>query len=207
MKFHYLLIIAVVAFIIWIPQLLYWKITTGSYLYYSYQDEHFFFNDPVIMKGLFGFRKGWLLYTPIMIFSFAGIFLLRKKLPSFFFAVLIYVVLNTFIILSWWCWWYGGSFGARAFIDSYGLMAIPLGTVLLYLWNERKTLFFGLIVICSFLTYFNQFQTRQYIAGSLHWDAMTKEAYWNNFLSLHVVGNYEQLLDHPDYQAAKKGIR
>lgn len=206
-KFKLLIPIAVVAFVVWIPQFLYWKETTGSYLYYSYVDENFFFNDPVILKGLFGFRKGWFIYTPIMAFAFAGIFFLRKQLPSFFVPTLLFILLNIYIILSWWCWWYGGSFGARAFIDCYGLMAVPLGAFLSYFWNKNKIIFSGITCVLFALLYLNRLQTLQYANGFLHWDSMTKEAYFKNFGVMRIVGNYEELLDAPDYAAAKKGIR
>lgn len=59
-----LVVIVVFSLLVWIPQIVYWKYTTGNYLYFSYQNEGFFFNNPQIIKGLFGYRKGWFLYTP-----------------------------------------------------------------------------------------------------------------------------------------------
>ncbi|MDQ3072459.1 MAG: glycosyltransferase family 39 protein, partial [Bacteroidota bacterium] len=41
-----------------LPQLIYWKLQTGQWVYYSYTKEGFYFNDPHIIDGLFSWRKG-----------------------------------------------------------------------------------------------------------------------------------------------------
>ena len=72
-------------FLVWVPQFLYWKEITGSYFYFSYQERAmFFFNDPEVINVLFSYRKGWLLYTPIMIFSLIGIPFLYKQNKELF---------------------------------------------------------------------------------------------------------------------------
>jgi hypothetical protein len=208
MKFKSLFLIFLLAFVVWAPQFIYWKITTGNFLYYSYgEKETFFFDNPILIRGLFGYRKGWLLYTPIMAFAIAGIVFLRKKYAPFFLPITLFIVANIYIILSWWCWWYGGSFGARSFIDSYGLMAIPLAALLFISWNKNKILFIGMICVLASLAYLNQFQITQFDHGCLHWDSMTKAAYWNNFGHEYVFGNYQELLEAPNYEEAAKGIR
>ena len=77
-QFFPLLLIVVSAFLVFVPQFIYWKITTGHFFYYSYSDERFFFNQPRIIEGLFSFRKGWFVYTPMMLFALAGMFLISQ---------------------------------------------------------------------------------------------------------------------------------
>jgi hypothetical protein len=55
-----------------LPQLAYWKYSTGSWLYYSYRGEGFFFARPRILDGLISYRKGLFVYTPILSLAFAG---------------------------------------------------------------------------------------------------------------------------------------
>ncbi|MGY8927707.1 MAG: hypothetical protein ACKVJC_10515, partial [Flavobacteriales bacterium] len=57
-------------------QLIYWKHVTGDWLFYSYDNpgEGFEFLAPYTIDFLFSFRKGWFIYTPIMIFATIGIF-------------------------------------------------------------------------------------------------------------------------------------
>lgn len=49
--YRLLAVIAIAAFAVWVPQLIYWKEMTGQWLYYSYgSNERFFFGDPAIIK-------------------------------------------------------------------------------------------------------------------------------------------------------------
>lgn len=192
--------------IIWIPQFFYWKTASGHWIYYSYQDEGFFFLNPKIWKGLFGFRKGWFIYTPIMIFAMLGIVMTIKKFKSFSIGIILFQVINVYIILSWWCWWYGGSYGGRAFIDSYPLMAIPLAVFLTWLFEQKIIIKIFLNTILILLILLNLVQTRQYYGGILHYDAMTWESYKKTWLKTHTTQEYFDSLDQPDYDKAVKGI-
>jgi hypothetical protein len=61
-------------------QLIYWKLTTGRWLYYSYEEgEKVRLFAPYLIPVLFSFKKGWLVYTPLMIFSILGLYSLYKK--------------------------------------------------------------------------------------------------------------------------------
>ncbi len=186
------------------PQLFYWKYTTGHWLYQSYGDEGFFFFNPQITNGLFSFRKGWLLYTPLMIFSIIGIPLLFRKLKAFAFPITLFLILNIWIIYSWWTWWYGASFGSRPMIDSYPILAFPLALVLSYFVQKKWRFVLGLLIIIFFIR-LNIFQTKQYKKALLHFDSMTKEAYFGIWNKSHFPDGYNKLIKRPDYDAAIKG--
>jgi hypothetical protein len=201
-----LVLLSLAALVVWIPQILYWKETTGQLFYYSYQDEHFFFSSPHIWKGLFGYRKGWFLYTPVMLMAVLSIVLLVRKNNEFFLPIAVFTVLNIYIILSWWCWWYGGSYGHRAFIDSYAILAIPLGVLLMYGVYHRKKVarFFTITLVIIFVAH-SIFQTVQFHYNTIHYDAMSKKAYWDSFLRMGPSPQFKSLLISPDYESAKKG--
>jgi hypothetical protein len=203
---HHILVIIFSAFLVFLPQFLFWKANTGSWLLYSYGDEGFFFTNPQIINGLFSYRKGWLLYTPLMIFALAGIFLLVRKQKQFFAPILVFTVLNIYVVYSWWCWWYGGSFGSRPMIDSYAMLAIALAGFIDWfaVSRVRKTV---AIVIVLILSGYGVFQTLQYKKSTLHYDSMSKAAYWHSFGKLFPDHNFYDLLEPPDYQAAKKGVQ
>ena len=203
-QYKLLLVIILFAIVVWIPQLLYWKSVTGNFFYYTYRDEGFFFGNPQIINGLFSYRNGWLTYTPIMIFSLIGIFMLVKRQKEFFVPILIFVILNTYIILSWWCWWYVG-FGNRAFIESYALLSIPFAAFLSWGLSKKvlKIIFVPLIAIMVFLS---SFMVWQFNNGMGHYDSMTKEAYWKYFLKVDRSGKIWKYIQSPDYKKAKKGV-
>lgn len=198
-----ILLMIIAFFIVWLPQFLYWKATTGQYIFYSYGKEHFFFTDPIIIRGLFGFRNGWLLYTPIMILAIIGLVFIKNKIRIFLLPITIFIILNIYIILSWWCWWYTGL-GNRAFIDSYAILSVPLAAFVQFTLSNKNI--FIKILFGFFIVVFNLFgiyHTLKYHYGSLHYCAMTKKAYWHSFGKIRPDNIYWQLLEEPDYEKAK----
>ena len=111
-----------------LPQLLYWKSLTGHWLYYSYGKEAFDFKHSKISGGLFGFKNGWLPYTPIMIFAIAGLAPMFLQKGKTLLATLVFLPLHIYIIYSWWCWNYINGLGSRPMIETYALLSIPLGS-------------------------------------------------------------------------------
>jgi len=194
--------------LVWVPQFIYWKYASGHFIYDAYGDLGgvFYFDNPQVSKFLFSYRKGWLLYTPIMILAVIGIPILYFKMREFFVAILIYFVLMVYVLSSWWSWWFGGSFGMRALIDIYGVMAIPFAALLKYSFRQKIVIGSLVSIIATVLIWFNTFQSRQYVNQAIHWSWMTKEAYWNTFLNLYPKEEFWGLLREYDNEMAKKGI-
>ncbi len=199
----HVLVIALVFIIPLIPQLVYWKVVTGSFIYWSYTDEGFHFLNPKLLPGFFGFRKGWLIYTPIMIFSLIGLYWLRR-VREYAFLIPAYLSISIYVILSWWCWWYGGSFGMRTFVDFYGLLAIPLCLCFEKIFEIKRQYIVKFISAISILFFIslNIFQTWQYRITLIHWDSMNYELYKAVFLKKHFPENYDELKTPPDYEKA-----
>ncbi|MFZ2285942.1 MAG: glycosyltransferase family 2 protein [Bacteroidales bacterium] len=205
--YGYLLLICLMIIVVWLPQMIYWKEMTGQWLYFSYgSDERFFFGDPAILKGLFSWRKGLFVYTPLLLFSFAGILTLWAGRSPHALAVTVFVPLNIYFIFSWWCWWYGGGFGQRAFIDSYALMAVPVAALLTATLAAGKKWVITL-TFCAFLLLMSTgiFNNLQYYYGAIHWDSMTKEAYLDSFGRVRPSARFNDLLEAPDYEKAREG--
>lgn len=212
-----LLIICVAGFLMLLPQLLFWKIFMGSWLYFSYTNEGFFWGDPKIWEVLFSYRKGWLIYTPVMIFSLIGIFYMKKYVLEFRFGLILFFILNLYVISSWWCWWYGGSFGMRALIETYPLLLLPFGAFLQHLFSStsRFAIFdhlkkYGIPACIMFFVCLNVIQTYQYKAGLMHFDSMNKDAYWQvfdkfEFSTREDQERYYNSLSKIDYDEAMKG--
>jgi len=182
-KKHVLIAAAILMFF-GLAQIVYWKIYTGKFLFYSYggnAGEGFEFLHPYIMQVLFSFRKGWLIYTPVMFLAFIGFYFMYKENRSVFYALFIYVILNLYIVSSWSCWWYAQSFSQRALVPSYPVMAIGLGYFLTWLAKQKvfiKT--FGYSLIVGF-TLLNIFQTVQFHSGIIDGSRMTKAYYLKVF--------------------------
>ncbi|MDP2424471.1 MAG: hypothetical protein Q8M23_09005, partial [Bacteroidales bacterium] len=205
-SWHQILLIIFLAVLVFTPQLFYWKFSTGQWFFYSYGDEKFFFLQPNILNGLFSYRKGWLLYTPIMIVALAGFYPLYKRYRQFFLAILVFTVLNIYVVYSWWDWWYGGGLGSRPMIDSYALMVIPLAAFITWIstrtWGKILAVIMVIIFGCHGI-----FQTMQYRYGALHYMAMTKKAYWHSFGRIRPKYPFYDYIEYPDIMQARKGIQ
>ena len=187
-----------------IPQMYYWKEITGQWIYYSYGEENFFFKNPHIWKGLFGFRKGLFIYTPILLFSIPGIYFLanQKGNKHWVLPISMILIFACWVLFSWWCWWYGGGFGMRAMIEFYPLFAILLGASFQILFNLKlKKLLYTIVCVCIGL---NLFQTWQYSKTLIHWESMNQKAYFRVFLKTRFPENYDQLLKQPKVKCALK---
>lgn len=198
-----------VAVLVLFPQLLFWKIQSGSWLYYSYQDEGFFWTNPQILEGLFSFRKGWLLYTPVMFLACIGLFqlLFRKQSVALRWigaSLVVTLIIFIYVTFSWWCWWYGGGFGARTMIDFYPYMAFGLAGILAGILKKGFLIKAISAVVILFVIKLNTFQTHQYHLSLIHWDSMTYEAYKSVFFKEQFPDNFQELLSEPDYQKQKE---
>lgn len=205
-RYRQVIILAFFGLLIVFPQMIYWKSISGHWIYYSYGNEHFFFLHPHFIDLLFSFRKGWLVYTPVMFFAFWGIYFLFTRLRSWFVPVIVLLLVFLYVASSWWCWWYGGSLGQRELIDIYPFMAVPLAVFVQWVLKQ-KTLnrnIAGLLFAASVLL--GVFYNVQYYYGAIHWDAMSERAYFNSFGRVHPSSKFNHLLIHPDYDRALRGL-
>ena len=122
-------------FIVMIPQLLYWKELTGHYLYYSYGNQEFNWKKPKIFEGIFSYKNGWLIYSPVMIFSVIGL-IFFKRLKPFYLVLITTIPIYIYIIYSWYCYNYINGLGSRPMINIYPLLAFPLAASIHYLSNK-----------------------------------------------------------------------
>lgn len=206
-KVPHLLVMVLCSLLVWLPQMLYWKMQTGQFLYYSYPDDQgFFFNNPQIFNSLFSWRKGWLIYTPVMIFALMGIPLLRHYHRELIVPVLTYVMLTIYVLSSWWDWWFGGGLSIRAYIDMYGVLAIPMAATLTWFFNRKRIVKYIWIAVFSLIAARTLFHHIQYHYGAIHWVAMTREAFFDSFWRIRPSERFYTLIKNPDYELARKGI-
>jgi hypothetical protein len=188
-------------------QFIYWKWATGDWIFNSYVGERFYFDRPRILNFLFSYRKGWLVYSPIFILSFLGLFKMYKNKNEWGLPVVITLIATIYLFSCWWCWWFGGGFGMRPMIDYYPLLIIPIGE----LFKQKLTLLKnGVITFILLCISFNLFQTLQRRNLVIHWDSMSKESYWAFFTKIKMEKKedwerQEKLLIKPDYDKARIG--
>lgn len=154
-------------------QLLTYKLGVGTWIADSYTGEYFDLTNVHFYKVLFSWRKGWFVYTPLMICAVAGFFFFKNHFERF--AFLFFLLLNVWIVASWQKWEYGGSLGMRPMIDTYSVMAIPLAFFLGAALKKWRLLI--AIPVFGFLVVLNLVQHYQFKTGILPYDEMTGAGY------------------------------
>lgn len=168
---------------------------TGRPFVYGYKNEGFFFDNPQFVNFLVSYRKGWFVYTPLMMAIIPGIFYLWRRSRFEFYSFLGFFVTLIYVFASWWNWLYGNSFGMRPMVDFYALFLLIIA---IYFDSLKQGIFRGLMIIFIFICILlNLFQTSQYTKGIIHYDSMTKDAYWYVFLKSDmeyagVIGDHDE---------------
>lgn len=138
-----------------VPQFLYWKKTTGSFLLNTYSDESFtYLFRPKFYEVLFSDAKGYFILTPLMFFAVLGfLFVWSQEVKKYAWSVVAVFCYELFVTAAWWCWWFGGVFSIRTFLDVTAYMVLPLGALLQRICNAEgkyrifiKCIYFVLIV-------------------------------------------------------------
>ena len=177
------------------PQVIYWLISTGRPFYMSYSNpgEGLDFTAPHTLDFLFSFRKGWFLYSPLMILAVLGFIPMFRQKREWALGLFIFFLLNLYVVSSWTTWWYAQCFSQRVMIHSLPLMAIPLGFALQWMSEVRlrKWVMGSVVVMFLGLSVFFQWQYLNYI---LHQDRMTKEYFLAVFGKTKVDPSVKELL-------------
>lgn len=176
-------------------------IQLGEISLWSYRNEGFIFQKPALLSFLFSYRKGFFVYTPLMLLIVPAMVTLWQRSLYQFITFLAYFLSLVFILSSWWNWFFGDSFGMRAMIDHYPVLVLPIAELIRQLSGKRVTtaiisIFLGGVIILNLV------QTYQYYAGILHPDSMSKEKYWFVFFKTsdqyrHVFGSYPEAVFGP----------
>ncbi|MEZ5031774.1 MAG: hypothetical protein R2787_10275 [Saprospiraceae bacterium] len=163
------------------PQMALWKMTTGHWVYNTYAayGHTFHLTHPHLWTGCSA------------IVRVAGVHPDHAARPGrddppardarpWAPGMIRFVVVNIWIVLSWHIWWYAGSFGMRALVQSYAVLALPLGLG----WEAwtgttwKRSVIPALACLAAML---NLFQTWQVQEGILKQDGMTRSFYWSTF--------------------------
>jgi len=173
----------IIAILVISPQLWYWHNKAGSWIFNSYPNpgEGMDFLKPHLFNVLLSFRKGWIIYTPVMIFSLLGFIRMFRENKAVFVGITIYFLINLYLVSCWSVWWYAGAdFSQRALISSYVVLAIPLGYLIKYILNKKIIKYVTFVILLLFII-LNLFQTYQFMYGIIDGERMTAKYYFRVF--------------------------
>ncbi|MBC8316168.1 MAG: hypothetical protein ISR57_03800 [Bacteroidales bacterium] len=139
----------VILFLVFLPQMLYWKYAWGSYFFYSYGQEGFNqWLQPYLLEVWFAPLNGVFLYSPVVILMVIGMFyMIWKRIPNGILILILFFTIS-YLFASWDTWYFGCSFGYRAFIEFYVLLLFPLGYLIRAVFDKKQwILITGLLVM------------------------------------------------------------
>lgn len=208
LSYHWKLIIPIAAGILpFFLQMVYWKVYAGTWIFFSYgEEERFFWTQPELLNVLLGFRNGWIPYSLVFIFLIPGFIILYQKHRNMFFATLISFIVAVYAISSWWSWWFGGSFGMRALVQYYALLAFPLAAFYDVMLSKSRWLVLSISFCLVFFCAHTISNAMLFKGGILHWDSMTRKAYFyvqfKHKFTPQEMEYYQTLLKSPQYERA-----
>lgn len=156
-----------------LPQLIYWRIVTGSLVYdvgskWDFLDPHW--RTDRLGEGLVHLHPDY----PV---SHRRLFFMRDR--PWWKSVLTFSLLNIWMIRRH-DWRYGGSYSARALVQSYPLLALPFAALMERVISSKWR--WPFLALCAYLLFVNLWQIRQYNNGTIKYDGMTKEEYGRVYL-------------------------
>ncbi len=199
-------------------QFAYWKYYFSRWIVYTYNRERFFFTDPQLLNFLFSYRKGWFLYSPVMLFACIGLLCCTRYIKHLLWPVVLSVAATVYVLSCWWDWSFGGSFGCRAMVEWYAVLLFPFAALIDWCLHHaftEKTYRILLSTTIGIVLYgcieLNFFQHMQYKYGIMHYSGMTKELYWKIFLNSNLTAknlkDNDLLVKEPNVNDQLKGIR
>jgi len=140
-----------------VPQLLYFKKTSGSYFAYSYGNETFSnLGHPFLLETWFSPNNGLFIYAPVLLLSITGMILMIRKKDRMGWYLLAMFLFISYLFASWWNWWFGCALGARSFVEFYTLLSIPMAFAIQHAWKKAGTRYLLLaFALCCCTMYFS----------------------------------------------------
>lgn len=202
----HILTMIIAAIIVSAPQLLYWQFATNRLFYFSYNGEWFDFLQPHFIKGIFGWKAGWIFHFPVSIIGILGVFLLAFKKRLYSIPIIIFSIFHIWLVLSWSNYWYGSNFGNRGFTEYQVILAIPFAFLLKESLKIRYKIFGYFVVIVSFalatIGIIRVLQINKWVWGMA---SITKEYAFSNYLKLD-GSNQDLLVSNRGDDAFKESI-
>ncbi len=130
---------ALVAVVVFAPQMLAWKALHGSLIVTPQGPGFMWWGEPAWSEVLFSSRNGLLPWAPLYALAAAGLGVAAFRTPRVGLALVAGVALQALANGAVWDWWAGGSFGGRRFDSAYIAFAYGLGALIAWprTWRER----------------------------------------------------------------------
>ncbi len=149
-----ILIIILFFLIIFFPQFLYWKYSSGSFFTNPYQGYAFTnLFSPRLIEFLFSTNNGMFTYNPIYFLIFGALILMSFRKMHEGFYILGVTLALIYLFSSWFIFSFGCGFGSRNFVEYTAVFALPLGWLVDKIYSKVlfKKILFAVFVVVTLL--------------------------------------------------------
>jgi hypothetical protein len=125
------------------------------------------------------------------------------------------LMLLIYTLSAWWNWFFGGGFSGRAFSQEMAWLSIPVASLVTWLFswcnkgNLQRVVTYVFFVVVFLGISLNLGQTNQYLQSYIHFDSMSKKAYFHTFGRYVLFGEEGEklwgILDYLDNEKMKSG--
>jgi hypothetical protein len=176
------LTILLVAFAVYLPQLLFFHYSAGFWTTNLYLGVHFSSLQPKVLESLFSFDPhGYLPYAPVLVLAVPGFVVMAKNRDPWTYPLLTAWLVNLYVVTSWPNWSYGSGFGLRPFVDSTGLLALPLAALF---GSVRGRLQLATLLLSWLLVMTTVVQMIHYWRGLIPWTGIDPVNYFRVLFSV-----------------------
>ena len=176
------LVVVVVAFLVYLPQLIFLRYSAGFWTTNLYGVDLNWFQ-PRVLDTLFSFDPhGFLPYAPVLALAAPGFVLMARNRESWAFPILATWLASFYVITSWPDWYYGSGFGLRPFVDSTGLLALPLAA--LFRSTQGRVLQPATLILSWLLVMTTVIQTIHYWQGRIPWTGIDAPHFFKLLFSI-----------------------
>ncbi len=170
---------ALVLFLVCFIQSIAWYSQNKHFIQDSYAGNGFYFNDPQILKMLFGFNNGLFVYVPLCLLMLFGI--IPIFMQSRFKGLVIVLSLASvfYVFASYWAYNYYDGFAIRTLVDFLPIFIIA-GAYLFQ--NTTQKIKYAVAVLATCAMLLNMLHVYQYSKGIIIPNGMDLERYEYVFL-------------------------
>ena len=138
------------------PQMIFWKLMHGSFIYLKYGESFIFWNHPKFMEVWFSTLNGLVPWSPLtLVFMIGMLFMILRRINNGILIGVLFLLIS-YMAAAYKYWYFGCGYGHRAFVEFYPVFCIPFGFLVKDVLNSKKRILqvlFAVTVI--FMAYFN----------------------------------------------------
>jgi hypothetical protein len=155
----------------------------------------FYFLAPNLWEVLFSVKNGWLIYTPVVLISIPGFYILAERNKPLFYATFLYCLVFLLMLASSPHVAAPVNYSQAKMTEIYAVLFLPVGYFASWVLGGRWIRRSLSAVLIIFLLFLNLFQTWQYRQKILNPWFVTPEYYRAVFLRTHAGDRERALLD------------